>query len=94
MLGAGGCLLAKLVSSGILRAHEPLLEASIEMAGKLAPGRQSGHGVNAGADVRHQAVKIDSPPSYVPYTRHSRGAASLRCLAGRGAVAGWGAMDA
>ena len=33
MLGAGGCLLAKLASSGVLRADEPLVEASIEMAG-------------------------------------------------------------
>jgi hypothetical protein len=36
MRGVGGCLLAKLVSSGVLRADEPILEASMEMAGKLA----------------------------------------------------------
>ena len=35
--GIGGCLLAKLVSSGVLRADEPTLEASMETAGKLAP---------------------------------------------------------
>ena len=46
---------AKLVSSGVLRAHEPLLEASIKMAGKLAPGWQSGHVVNAGAAVHRLA---------------------------------------
>ena len=32
--GVGGCLLAKLASSGVLRAGEPVLEASMEMAGK------------------------------------------------------------
>jgi hypothetical protein len=48
MLG-GAYLLVKLVTSGVLRAQEPLLGASIKMAGKLAPGGRSGHGVNAGA---------------------------------------------
>jgi hypothetical protein len=37
MRGVGGCLLVKLGSSGVLRADEPILEASMEMAGKLAP---------------------------------------------------------
>ena len=49
MLGVGDHLLAKLASSGDLHAHEPLLEASMEMSGKLAPGWQSDHGVNAGS---------------------------------------------
>jgi hypothetical protein len=94
MLG-GGYLLVKLVSSGVLRAQEPLLEASIKMAGKLAPGWRSGHGVNAGAAVRYQVAGIGSPPSGLPHARlGGRGAASLHCLAGGGAVAGWGAMDA
>jgi hypothetical protein len=35
MRGVVGCLLAKLVSSGVLRADEPILEASMEMTGKL-----------------------------------------------------------
>jgi hypothetical protein len=35
--GVGGYLLAKLVSSGVLGADKPILEASMEMAGKLAP---------------------------------------------------------
>jgi hypothetical protein len=95
MLGGSGYLLAKLVGSGVLHAHELLLEAPIEMAGKLAPGRQSGHGVNAGADVRHQVARIGSPPSGLPHARPGGpGAASLRCLAGRGAIAGRGARDA
>jgi hypothetical protein len=95
MFGAGGYLLAKLVGSGVLHAHEPLLEASIEMAGKFAPGRQSCHGVNPGADVRHQVARIGSPPSGVPHAQlGGPGAASLRRLPGRGTIAGWGAMDA
>jgi hypothetical protein len=94
MLGAGGCLLAKLVSSGILRAHEPLLEASIEMAGKLAPGRQSGHLVNAGAGVCRQVPRFGGPPSDLPHARlGGRGAVSPRCLASRGALADAVAMD-
>jgi hypothetical protein len=32
--GVGGCLLAKLASSGVLCAGEPVLEASMEKAGK------------------------------------------------------------
>jgi hypothetical protein len=92
---AGTHLPAKLVRSGVLRAHEPLLEAPIEMAGKLARGRQSCHGVNAGADVRHQVARIGNPPSGASRARlGGQGAASLRCLADRGAIAGWGATDA
>jgi hypothetical protein len=50
MLGGGGYLLVKLAGSGVLRADEPLVEASITMAGKLAPGRRSGLS-SAGAGV-------------------------------------------
>jgi hypothetical protein len=35
-------LLARLTSSGVLRADAPTLEASMEMAGKLAPGAADG----------------------------------------------------
>ena len=38
------------------------MEASIEMARKLVLGRESGHGVNAGAGARYQAARIVSPP--------------------------------
>jgi hypothetical protein len=34
----GGCLLAKLANSGVPRAGEPVLEASMEMAGKRDAG--------------------------------------------------------
>jgi hypothetical protein len=81
MLGGGGWLLAKLGGSGVLHVHEPLLEASIEVAGKLAPGRQSGH-------------VSGSWPSRLPRARLRRlSVASLCCLAGRGGIAGWGVMD-
>jgi hypothetical protein len=84
----------RLASSGILRALEPLLEASIEMAGKLAPGQQSGH-VNAGTVVRRQAAMIGSPSSGLPHVRlGGQGAGFPRRIAGRVAMAGWGAMDA
>ena len=69
MCGADGYLLAKLVSKLFLPADKRVLEASVEMAWKLALGRQSACGINAGA---------------------GRGAVSLRCPAGRGAIA----MDA
>jgi hypothetical protein len=46
MPGFGDCLLVKLVSSGVLRSDEPILEASVEMAGKLAPDRESCHGLD------------------------------------------------
>jgi hypothetical protein len=66
----------------------------MEMAGKLAPGRQSGHGVNARAGVRCQVAGFGGPPSGLPHARlGGRGAASLRCLASRGAIADAGAMD-
>jgi hypothetical protein len=61
VLGVDDYLLAKLVSSDVLRADEPILEASMQMAGKLAPGRQSGHGVNAGAGVRYQVARFGGP---------------------------------
>ena len=94
MRGVDDYLIVKVASSGVLRAHEPLLEASIKMAGKLAPGRQSGRGVNAGSAVAYQVARFGPPsgPSHTP--DGGRAAASLRCLAGRGAIAGWGAMDA
>jgi|HubBroStandDraft_3_1064219.scaffolds.fasta_scaffold315559_2 hypothetical protein len=50
MAAADSCRLSW--SEAVSCTHEPLLEASIEMAGKLAPGRQSCHGVNARADAR------------------------------------------
>lgn len=87
-------LLIKLASSGILHTPELLLEASIEMAGKLAPGRRSGHGVNAGASVRHQRARIAPPPPGLFHARlRGSSAAPPPCLAVRGATAGWGAMD-
>jgi hypothetical protein len=42
------------------------LEASIKMAGKLAPDRQSGHGANTGAGVCYQVARIGSLPSGLP----------------------------
>jgi hypothetical protein len=88
-------LLARLVSSGVASADEPLLEASIEMAGKLGPGRQSGHGVNAGITVRRQVARFAGPPPGLPDARlGGRSTDSLRCLAGRGAIADAHAMDA
>jgi hypothetical protein len=95
----GGCtrgvdnyLLVKLASNGVLRVNEPLLEATIKMAG-IAPGRQSGQ-LNAGAAVRYQVARIGGPLSGLPRTwLGGRGGASLRCLCGWGAIAGWGAMD-
>jgi hypothetical protein len=86
-------LLARLVSSGVASADEPLLEASIEMAGKLALGRQSGHGVNTGISVRRQVARFAGPPPGLPDARlGDRSAESLRCLAGRDAITD--AMDA
>jgi hypothetical protein len=55
--GADDCLLARLISSGVPRADAPTLEASMEMAGKLAPGRQSGH-ISSGATVGYQMARI------------------------------------
>ena len=85
MRGVDDYLLAKLVSSGVLRADEPLLEASIEMAGKLAPGRQSGHGVNAGAGVRYQVARIRWPAvgsAACPAGRPGRSVLALSCRPG------------
>jgi len=94
MLGVDDYLLAKLVGSGVLRADEPILEASMEMAGKLASGRQSCR-VNAGAGVRYQVARFGGPSSGLPHAQlDGRGAASLRCLAGRDAIADADAMDA
>jgi hypothetical protein len=79
MRGAGDYLLAKLVRSGVVRADEPLLEAPMEMAGKLAWGRQPGHGVNVGAGVRYQVARVGSPPPGRPDAGlGGRGAESLR----------------
>jgi hypothetical protein len=94
MLGVDDYLRAKLVSSGVLRGDEPILEDSMETAGKLAPGRLSCHGINAGAGVCCQAARFSGPPSDLPHARlGGRGAASLRCLVSRGAIADAGAMD-
>jgi hypothetical protein len=82
-------LLAKVVSSYSC-ADERLLEASVEMAGELAPGRES-YRVDARAGVRYQVARFGGPP---PGRLGARGAASLRCLAGRHAVADVGAKDA
>ena len=93
MLGVDDYLLAKLVSSGVLRADEPILEASMEMAGKLASGRQSCR-VNAGAGVRYQVARFGGPSSGLPHAQLDGRGASLRCLAGRDAKADADAMDA
>ena len=60
----------------------------MEMAGKLAPGSQSGR-AHARACVRYQVARFGGPPPGLPRTRlGAHGAASLRCpFAGRGAVA-------
>jgi hypothetical protein len=85
--GVGGCLLDKLVRSGVLRADEPILEAWMEMAGKLAPGPQSCRGDNAGPGVLYHVARIDGLPSGLPHAGlGGRSASSLRCLAGRGAI--------
>jgi hypothetical protein len=94
MRGVDDYLLAKLASSGVLRGDEPILEASTEMAGELAPDRQSGHGINAGTGVRCQIARFRGRPSDLPHALLGRrGAASLRCLASRGAIADAGATD-
>jgi hypothetical protein len=85
--GIGGCLLGKLVRSGVLRADEPIVEAWMEMAGKLAPGPQSCRGDNAGPGVLYHVARIDGLPSGLPRAGlGGRSAASLRCRAGRGAI--------
>ena len=66
----------------------------MQMAGELAPDRQSGHGINAGTGVRGQVAGFGGRPSDLPHAvAGGRGAASLRRLAGRGAIADAGAMD-
>jgi hypothetical protein len=45
------------------------LEASVKMAGKLAPGRQSDRGVNTRADVRYQVAGFAGSPPSVPHAR-------------------------
>jgi hypothetical protein len=65
-------------SAAVSCAEEPILEASMEMAGKLAPGRQSGHGVNVGAGVCYQVARFGGLPPGLPHAR----------LGGRGAIAG------
>jgi hypothetical protein len=93
MRGVDDYLLAKLASSGVLRGDEPIPEASMEMAGELAPDPQSGHG-DAGTGVRRQVARSGGRPSDLPHALlRGRGAASLCCLASRGAVADAGATD-
>ncbi len=88
-------LLAKLARSGVLRADEPILEAWMEMAGKLVPGPRSGHGVNAVAGVRCRVAGFGGPPSGLPPAGlGGRGVVSLRCPASRGVIADSGAMKA
>jgi hypothetical protein len=70
------------------------MEASIEMARKLALGRESGHGVNAGAGARYQAARIVSPPPGSAGQPCSRRSVSLHHLAGRAVIAGAGAIKA
>jgi hypothetical protein len=83
--GVDDYLLIKLASSGVLRAHEPLVEASIKMAGTRA-----GLAVRSRrrrAAVRYRVTRIGSPPSGLPYLRlGGGGTASLRCPVGSGAV--------
>jgi hypothetical protein len=70
-----------------LRADERLLEAPVEMAGNLPPGRQPSR-VDARAGERYQVARSGGPPPGLPHTRlGARGAASLCCLAGRHAIA-------
>jgi hypothetical protein len=88
MRGVGGCLIAKLASRSDLHAHEPLLEASMGMAGKLAAGGQSDHGVNAGGGMCYQVARFGGPLLGVRHARLvGRGVVPLRGLADRGAIA-------
>jgi hypothetical protein len=61
-LAGGGGLPGKLASSGVPRAGEPVPGASAGMAGKPAPGRRPGPGVDAGAGS-------GGPPPGVPHAR-------------------------
>jgi hypothetical protein len=93
MRGVDDYLLAKLVGS-VSCADEPILEASMEMARKLAPGRQSCR-VNAGAGARYQVAGFGGPPpSLAAAQLGTRGAARLRCLVGRGVIADADAIKA
>jgi hypothetical protein len=66
----------------------------MEMARKLAPGRQSGH-INSGGTVRYQAARIGNRPSGFPRTRQGGRAGVSPCyLADTFAITGWGAVDA
>jgi hypothetical protein len=64
----GVFLLVKLASSGVRALMTGSGEASGEMAGKLAPGRQSGHGVNAETGVR-QVARSGGPLPSVPHAQ-------------------------
>jgi hypothetical protein len=90
----GGCtrgvdnyLLVKLASSGVLRVHEPLLEAPIKMAGTRAgsavrPGQRRGRRALSGGQDRWPAIRSSAylagrPGSGIPAVsfrsgRHSR----------------------
>ena len=66
----------------------------MEMAGKLAPGRQPGH-INSGGAVRYQVARTGNQPAGLPRTGlGGRAAASPCCLAGTVAMAGGSAVDA
>ena len=66
----------------------------MEMAGKLAPGRQS-YRIDARVGVRYQAARLDGPPLGLPHTRlGARSAAFLRCLTSRPVIVDVGATDA
>ena len=67
----------------------------MEMAEKLAPGPQTCRGDNAGFGVLYRVARIDGLPSGLPHAGLARrSAASLRCLAGRGAIDDGGVMKA
>ena len=66
----------------------------MEMAGKLAPGRRSGHGVNAVAGVRCRVAGFGGPSGLPPAGLGGRGVVSLRCPASRGVIADSGVMKA
>jgi hypothetical protein len=65
------------------------------MAGKLAPGRRSDHGVNAGAGGRYQVARFGGPPPGLPEARPGlRGWKPVHCFVGRGAIPDAGTKDA
>ncbi len=47
-----GCVLVRPPCGSVLRADEPILEALIELAGKLMPDRESCHGLGDGDAMR------------------------------------------